>query len=89
MRRLILVASVVAAGLSAVHSAGAAHSALATTGHSASVLCVGGPHCYSTVQAAVDAASDGDTIRIGPGTFPGGVTITKSLTLTGVGGHAD
>ena len=52
------------------------------------MLCVGGPHCYSTVQAAVGAASDGDTIRIGPGTFPGGVTITKSLTLTGVDAHA-
>ena len=88
MRRLILVASVVAAGLSAVHSAAATHSALATTGHSASVLCVGGPHCYSTVQTAVAAASDGDTIRVGPGTFPGGVTITKSLTLTGVDAHA-
>ena len=72
MRRLILVVSVVAAGLSAVHPAAATHSALATTGHPASVLCVGGRHCYSTVQAAVDAASDGDTIRVGPGTFRAG-----------------
>jgi hypothetical protein len=64
--------------------------ATATTGESApkGSLCVGGPHCYSTVQAAVDAASDGDTIRVGPGTFTGGVTITKSLTLAGVDAHA-
>ena len=43
--------------------------ATATAGESApkGSLCVGGPHCYSTVQAAVDAASDGDTIRVGPG----------------------
>ena len=26
-------------------------------------LCVGGPHCYSSLQAAVDAASAGDTIQ--------------------------
>jgi hypothetical protein len=51
-------------------------------------LCVGGPHCYPTVQAAVDAAVDGDTIRVRPGTFTGGVTITKSLTLAGVNAHA-
>jgi pectin methylesterase-like acyl-CoA thioesterase len=51
-------------------------------------LCVGGPHCYSTVQAAVDAASDGDTILVGPGRFTGGVAIKKSLTLAGVDAHA-
>lgn len=64
--------------------------ATATAGESASKgsPCVGGPHCYSTVQAAVDAASDGDVIRVGPGTFGGGVTITKSLTLAGVDAHA-
>jgi hypothetical protein len=51
-------------------------------------LCVGGPHCYSTVQAAVDAAVDGDTILVRPGRFMGGVVITKSLTLAGVDAHA-
>src|SRR6185437_8454391 len=48
-------------------------------------VCVGGPHCYATVQAAMDAASDGDTIHVNPGTFSGGVTITKSITLAGAG----
>ncbi len=46
------------------------------------VRCVGGPHCYTSIQAAVDAAADGDTIAVGRGTFAGGVTITKSVALT-------
>ena len=41
------------------------------------------PSCYGSVQAAVDAAPDGATITVGPGTFAGGITIAKSLTLRG------
>lgn len=33
----------------------------------ARALCVGGPHCYPTIQAALDASQDGDTIKVGPG----------------------
>jgi nitrous oxidase accessory protein len=53
-------------------------------------LCVGDlqPGCFSTIQAAVDAAQDGDTIRIGPGTFVGGIMITKSISLVGVAAAA-
>jgi hypothetical protein len=52
-------------------------------------LCVGGsPGCFSTIQAAVDAAHDGDTIRVGPGTFAGGITILKSVDLVGVSSGA-
>ena len=40
---------------------------------------------YPTIQAAVDAAHDGDTIEIGPGVFAGGITITKSISLVGSG----
>src|SRR5436190_12514454 len=47
-------------------------------------LCVGGPHCYATVQAALNAAHDGDTVRVGAGTFAGGITITRSVNLVGV-----
>jgi hypothetical protein len=47
-------------------------------------LCVGGPGCFATIQAAVDAARDGDTIHVGAGTFAGGVTIDKSVSLVGV-----
>jgi hypothetical protein len=55
---------------------------------SGAVRCVGGPHCYATIQAAVDAAQDGDTIAIGRGAFAGGVTVTKSVTLRGAGSGA-
>jgi hypothetical protein len=61
---------------------------LATAGRSADTLCVGGPHCYPTIEAALDAAQAGDTVRIGPGTFAGGITITKSLNLVGVAAAA-
>jgi len=43
------------------------------------------PGCFATVQAAVDAAQDGDTIQIGPGTFAGGITIAKSVNVVGAG----
>jgi hypothetical protein len=48
-------------------------------------LCVGGPGCFPTIQLALDAARDGDTVRIGRGTFSGGVTIAKSITVEGAG----
>lgn len=49
-------------------------------------LCVGpGSGCYTTVQAAVDAAHSGDTVRIGPGTFAGGVRIRASIHIVGAG----
>ena len=56
---------------------------------SRATLCVGGkPSCYSSLQAAFDAAHDGDTIRVAAGTYTGGVTITKSLTVVGAGAGA-
>jgi hypothetical protein len=48
--------------------------------------CAGGSrHCHDTIQAAVDAAHDGDTIRIAQGRFAGGVTVDKSVRLVGAG----
>ena len=41
----------------------------------------------STLQAAVNAAHDGDTIHVGSGTFVGGVTIDKSIALVGAGSN--
>ena len=77
MTRLLLIGTVCLSAL-----------ALASAGSSASPLCVGGPHCYATIQAALDAAHDGDTVSVGPGTFAGGVTITKSIQLVGVAAAA-
>jgi hypothetical protein len=49
-------------------------------------LCVGnGAGCLRTIQAALDAAHDGDTIHVGPGTFAGGFTVAKSVRLVGSG----
>jgi parallel beta-helix repeat protein len=40
------------------------------------------PQDYATIQKAVDAAGDGDTIVVGPGTYSGGIVISgKSITL--------
>ena len=52
-------------------------------------ICVGGkPGCFGTIQAAVDAAHDGDTITIAPGTFTGGVSIDVSVNIRGAGAGA-
>jgi hypothetical protein len=51
-------------------------------------LCVGGKPkaaCYPSIQAAVDAAHDGDTIKIAPGTYVGGVVIEVSVDVVGAG----
>jgi hypothetical protein len=60
-----------------------------SSAQSATTFCVGGsPGCYVTIQAALDAAHDGDTISVGRGTFAGGITIEKSVRLAGVGAAA-
>src|SRR5499427_4154861 len=52
----------------------------------AATLCVGtGAGCYATIQAAVNAAHDGDRIAIGPGTYAGGITVDVSVQLAGAG----
>jgi hypothetical protein len=40
---------------------------------------------YSQIGPAVAAASNGDTIKIGPGTYQGGITIGVSVKLAGAG----
>src|SRR5262249_44842217 len=43
---------------------------------------------YDTVGAALAAAADGDTISIAAGTYSGGLTITKNVSILGAGAQA-
>ena len=77
--------------LTLIGLAGSIALAVSGTGASADTphaLCVGGSHCYATIQAAVDAADSGATIRIGAGRFAGGVTINDDVHLRGVASSA-
>jgi pectin methylesterase-like acyl-CoA thioesterase len=49
-----------------------------------------GTPAYPTIQAAVTAVAVDGTVKVCPGTYPEQVTITKSVTVTGVvSGNAD
>lgn len=57
-----------------------------TAGAAPSTLRVGcGNGSYSTISAAVGAAASGETIIVCRGTYPGGVIVSKTLTIIGVG----
>jgi T1SS-143 domain-containing protein len=50
-------------------------------------LLVGGGSQFTTIQEAVNAANDGDTILLAPGTYTGDVTINgKAVNIEGLGG---
>jgi parallel beta-helix repeat protein len=48
-------------------------------------LCAGPGIHYTTIQAAVNAASVAGTVKVCPGTYPEQVLINKNLTLIGIG----
>jgi len=78
MKRFAPVAAAAALAVAAAGSAAAAPKA--------STLCAGkGPTCFPTLAAALAAAHDGDTVRLAPGTYAGGVTIDASIELVGAG----
>jgi hypothetical protein len=82
VKKIILMAACVA-------SLGVPGAALTASPAVGSSLCVGSkPGCFATIQAAVDAAHDGDTIAIAPGNYAGGILIAKSVTLAGAGSTA-
>jgi pectin methylesterase-like acyl-CoA thioesterase len=51
----------------------------------AATLTVGSDQAYTTIQGAIDAASDGDIIRINAGIYDERITVDKTLTLIGNG----
>lgn len=57
----------------------------AGTNYSSRVIVVGPSEQYTTIQAGVDAASDGDVIQVMPGTYnlSAPVSISKQVTIVG------
>lgn len=43
----------------------------------------------ATIQATIDASSDGDVVEVPTGTWPGPATVSKRITLRGTGGTID
>ncbi|HDS44588.1 MAG TPA: hypothetical protein ENN68_00550 [Methanomicrobia archaeon] len=61
---------------------------LLTTGASAAELHVGTGQTYATIQAAVDAGNQGDTIIVHDGTYNENVDVNKRLTIQSQNGSA-
>jgi len=51
------------------------------------VLTVGAMGQYATIQDAVDAAKDGDTVKILPGAYRENVTVSKNISIIGSSGE--
>ena len=52
-------------------------------------VCGGNSPCYTTIQAAINAANNGDTIKVADATYNEAVDINKSLTLQGAQAGVD
>jgi len=59
---------------------------LSTSSASGETLTVGGGDAsFQSIQAAINAASNGDLIRVQVGTYTGNLILTKQITLEGIG----
>jgi len=81
--RAVFLLAVIAVSAAAVGS-GLTDGAVASDDDTITVDKSGGD--YETIQAAVDNASRGDTIRVAPGTYRESVYVGKSVTLTAPNG---
>ena len=78
-----LAAFAVMLSLAQASSAAAATLVVDDDGAGASGDCDAGAVAYTTINAAIAAATAGDTIEVCPGTYAENVVINKSLTLLG------
>ena len=81
--RNLSVASVLAGLLVSTATAVAAQSGAVLT------VATDGSADYDTITAAIEAAGDGDTNRIAPGTYAESLRIEKDITLSGEGDRGD
>jgi parallel beta-helix repeat protein len=52
-------------------------------GEAVRTVCIAGCN-YSSIQAAIDSAKDGDVVEVGSGTYNENIVVNKSITLKGV-----
>ena len=62
---------------------------VATNGNDTNNTCTSYVLPCKTLARALDQANSGDVIRLGGGTFTGGVTVSKSVTISGNGARPD
>ena len=48
-------------------------------------VCLDADKCFTSIQAAIDAATEGDKIKIAAGTYQGSLVIDKDIALDGAG----
>jgi pectin methylesterase-like acyl-CoA thioesterase len=84
MKKVAVFVSVLFASLNLVSSASAtAHG----SARSAAMLkvCPDASKCFTSIQAAIEAAASGDKIKMAAGTYQGSLVIDKDITLDGAG----
>jgi hypothetical protein len=81
MRKLTLLIAGLLGSIALVLSEGPAAAAAARPLR----VCANASECYTSIQAAIEAASSGDKIMIAAGTYNGSLTIGKSVSLLGAG----